>query len=418
MNKVNTALLLILALLVSPSLSYSSSASQDETNNKAEKREKNQKKKKPRQDVEQIGERGVGRGVNFYSVEKEIALGKAFADEIERQAKVVSDPMIAEYVNRVGQNLARHSDSKLPFTFKVLESPEINAFALPGGFCFVNTGLILEAETEAEMAGVLAHEIAHVAARHGTRQATRGQLASLATLPLIIATGGWTGYGISQAANMAIPIAFLQFSRGFEREADFLGLQYLYAAGYDPTAFVDFFEKLASMQKTKPGALAGVFSSHPMTDDRIQDAQKEMDTILPSKPEYVVTTSEFLNVKTRLAQLLDPRRAAAAKSGGPDRPQVRRSGTAVVIKPEGKGKETAGDDDDDNRPVLRRSGGAVEESAETPGEQQQQAPSATGTETPAEQGDRPVLKRGGGTTIQQPAPQSEDEAPPVLKRKK
>jgi predicted Zn-dependent protease len=375
MKKVTTALLMILALALSPSLFYGSSNSnsqdqkagetkkEDDSKNKKEKDSKNQDKKKPKEDVDKIGERGVGKGINFYSVEKEIALGKQYADEVERQAKIVKDPMIAEYVNRVGQNLARHSDSKLPFTFKVVEDPSINAFALPGGFCFVNTGLIQEADTEAEMAGVLAHEIAHVAARHGTRQATRGQLASLATLPLIIATGGWTGYGISQVANIAIPIAFLQFSRGFEREADFLGLQYLFAAGYDPTAFVDFFEKLASLQKTKPSALSGVFSSHPMTDDRIQDAQKEMDTILPSKPEYVVSTSEFLNVKTRLAQLLDPRRAVTAKAATPDRPQVRRPGTAVVIKPEEK-KES---EEEDTRPVLKRSDKQEEEKQEQEG---------------------------------------------------
>ena len=291
MRKVITALLTILGLAILPSLSYGAADTPDEQkteakSDKTDKNDKNEKKKKSKEDVEQIGDRGVGRGVNFYSVEKEIAMGKQYADEVERQAKIIRDPLVAEYVNRVGQNLARHSDSKLPFTFKVLEDPSINAFALPGGFCFVNTGLILEAETEAEMAGVLAHEIAHVAARHGTRQATRGQLASLATLPLIIATGGWTGYGISQLANIAIPIAFLQFSRGFEREADYLGLQYLYAAGYDPTAFVDMFEKLASLQKTKPGALSGVFSSHPLTDDRIQDAQKGMKDLpfcLPSR---------------------------------------------------------------------------------------------------------------------------------------
>ncbi len=307
------------------------------------------KKKKPKDDVEAIGERDVGKGLNLYSIEKEIALGKQFADEIERQAKLVKDPIIAEYINRIGQNLVRHSDSKLPFTFKVIESPEINAFALPGGFCFVHTGLILAADTEAEMAGVLAHEIAHVAARHGTRQASRGQIANLAMIPLVIATGGWAGYGIQQAASVAIPVAFLQFSRGFEREADYLGLQYLYAAGYDPTAFVDFFEKLAALRKTRPGALAGVFSSHPMTDDRIEASQKEMERILPAKPEYLVNTSEFLKVKARLAALLDPKKAAGVASA---RPQVREPGKVPVIKPEEQ-KPTEGEEEDE-RPVLRR----------------------------------------------------------------
>lgn len=315
-----------------------------------EAKKDNNKKKKD--DVEAIGEREVDGSLNFYSIEKEIAMGRQFADEIERQAKIVTDPMVAEYVNRVGQNLVRHSDAKVPFTFKVIESPEVNAFALPGGFCFVHTGLLMEAETEAEMAGVLAHEIAHVAARHGTRQASRGQIANLATIPLVILTGGWAGYGIQQAANIAIPAAFMQFSRGFEREADFLGLQYLYAAGYDPTAFVDFFEKLASMRKTKPGALASVFSSHPMTDDRITAAQSEMQEILPKKPEYLVTTSEFLKVKDRITYLLDPRNQAEEKD---DQPRIRRVRRGEVIRPPSdEPVEQTDEPGEDDRPVLRR----------------------------------------------------------------
>lgn len=221
--------------------------------------------KDKKKDPEEIGNRDVGKGVNFYSLEKEIALGKQLAQEIERQAKIVDDPVIAEYVNRIGQNLVRNSDAKVPFTIKVIDGEEVNAFALPGGFFFVNSGLILRAESEAELAGVMAHEIAHVAARHGTRQATRGQLVNLATIPLIF-MGGWTGYGVRQGASVLIPIGFLKFSRGFEEEADLLGLQYLYKAGYDPTAFVDFFEKIQSDEKRRPGTMAKVFSTHPMTE--------------------------------------------------------------------------------------------------------------------------------------------------------
>src|SRR3989441_12958862 len=196
--------------------------------------------KDKKKDPDEIGNRDVGKGVNFYSIEKEIALGKQLAQEVERQAKIVDDPVISEYVNRIGQNLVRNSDAKVPFTIKVIDSEDVNAFALPGGFFFVNSGLILKADNEAELAGVMAHEIAHVAARHGTREATRGAIVNYATIPLIF-IGGWAGYGVRQAANLAIPMGFLKFSRGFEAEADLLGLEYMYHAGYDPSEFVNFF---------------------------------------------------------------------------------------------------------------------------------------------------------------------------------
>src|SRR6202790_572604 len=175
----------------------------------------------PKKDPDQIGSRDVSGKVNFYSLEKEIALGKQLAQDVERQAKIINDPVIAEYVNRVGQNLVRNSDAKVPFTIKVVDSEDVNAFALPGGFFFVYSGLILKADSEAELAGVMAHEIAHVAARHGTRQATRGEIANLATIPLIFAGGGWATYGIYQASRVLVPPGLLQFSRGFESEADF-----------------------------------------------------------------------------------------------------------------------------------------------------------------------------------------------------
>ena len=199
-----------------------------------------------------IGDRDVGKGVNFYSLDKEIALGKGLAQQVERQAKIIDDPIIAEYVNRVGQNLVRNSDAKVPFTIKVIDTEEVNAFALPGGFFFVNSGLLLKADSEAELAGVMAHEIAHVAARHGTRQATRGELAQLATIPLIF-MGGWTGYGIRQAASILVPDRLSANSRASSKgEADMLELQYMYKTGYDPGAFVDFFEKIESLEKKKP----------------------------------------------------------------------------------------------------------------------------------------------------------------------
>src|SRR5579871_5758634 len=179
------------------------------------------KDKNPEHDPDQIGVRDVGKGVNFYSVEREMGLGKEMAQEAERQAKLVTDPVITEYVNRLVQTVAHNSDARVPFTIKVIDSDEVNAFALPGGFMFVNTGLLLRADNEAELAGVLAHEIAHVAARHGTRQATRGQLVNYGTLPLIF-MGGWAGYAVRQAMTLAIPMGFLKFSRSMEVEADLL----------------------------------------------------------------------------------------------------------------------------------------------------------------------------------------------------
>src|SRR5579884_2469803 len=300
--------------------------------------------KDKKDDPDAIGDRTVACKVDFYSIEKEIALGKQLAQQVERQSKIINDPVVAEYVNRVGQNLVRNSDAKVPFTIKVVEDPTVNAFALPGGFFFVDSGLILKADTEAELAGVMAHEIAHVAARHGTRQATRAEVANLATIPLIF-MGGWAGYGIRQAASVMIPVGFLQFSKAFESEADMLGLQYMYKTGYDPEAFVDFFEKIESLEKKKPGTMAKVFSTHPPTEDRIVAAQKNIQTMLKERPEYLVTTSEFNDVKGRLAMLHNRRKV---DQQDPNKPQLRRapgSGTTTD-------SETSGGSDD--RPTLKR----------------------------------------------------------------
>ena len=344
----------LLAVLVGLALVAPIPSQNEEPDEKQSSTTKKKKPKNKKQDVDAIGDRKVGSGVNFYSLEKEIALGKQLAQEIERQARLIDDPIIAEYVNRIGQNLVRNSDAKVPFIIKVLDTEEPNALSLPGGFFFVNAGLIALAESESEIAGAMAHEIAHVAARHGTRQATRGQVVNLATIPLIF-MGGWTGYGIRQAAGLAIPLGFLQFSRAFEREADQLGLQYLYKAGYDPNSFVDFFEKMEKLEKKKPGTLSKAFRTHPMTEDRIEAAQKEIQQILPTKPEYVVNTSEFLDVKARLMSL-HARRKIDDKDKDANRPRLRKSTTGGTIPVEDKdNKGKPGDkEDDDDRPTLKR----------------------------------------------------------------
>jgi beta-barrel assembly-enhancing protease len=297
-------------------------------------------------DVDAIGNRKVGgRGMgNWYSLESEIRMGKQYAMQVEQGVKLVQDPVVTEYVNRIGQNLVRNSDAQVPFTIKVIDSDEVNAFALPGGFFYVNSGLILAADEEAEMAGVMAHEIAHVAARHGTRQMTRAQWANIGTIPLIF-IGGGIGYGIYEAAGLGLPLTFMKFQRNFEAEADYLGLQYMYKTGYDPQAFISFFEKIQAKEKKKPGTLAKAFASHPQTPDRIEKSQQEIATILPAKAQYVVSTSEFDDVKSRLATIENRHKVIEEKDGS--RPSLRRTSSSD--------KTSSGSDkSDDDRPTLKR----------------------------------------------------------------
>ncbi|MGB6682856.1 MAG: M48 family metallopeptidase [Candidatus Acidiferrum sp.] len=310
--------------------------------------------KNSKEDVNDIGSRDLGKGINFYSLEREIGLGKQLAQEVERSSKMIDDPVVTEYVNRVGQNLVRNSDAKVPFTIKVIDSDEVNAFALPGGFFYVNSGLILRAQEESELAGVMAHEISHVVLRHGTKNATKGEIMQLATIPLmLLGPGGWAGYGIYEAAQLAIPVTYLKFSRDAERQADYFGLEYMYHAGYDPNSYITFFERIQADEKRRPGTIPKVFSTHPPTPERIELAQKEIADILPARPEYIVTTSEFDSVKARLRNIMFVRKVS---DNAPGKPTLRTKTAQSTKQPTSTAdpNATSSDGTDDGRPTLKR----------------------------------------------------------------
>jgi predicted Zn-dependent protease len=372
--------------------SSNTSTSSTDTDNKSDKDKKDKKVKKPKNsDVDNIGNRNINKGsINFISLDKEIAMGRQLAAEIERQVKLIDDATINEYVNRVGQNIVRNSDAKVPFTIKVVESDEINAFALPGGFFYVNSGLILAADDESELAGVMAHEIAHVAARHGTEQASKAELVNFASIPLIF-MGGVGGFALRQAAGFLIPMQFLQFSRKDEAEADYLGLQYMYAAGYDPTSTVSFFEKLQAKESAKPGSVSKMFSTHPPTGDRIEMDKKNIELILPNKEQYVVTTSEFNRIKGQLAQL-ENRRPSQEESNKPSlrrKTQTRRDPNGT-----GTGTGTSTSDDDGDRPTLKRNPDNSKQTSSSDSSQTQTKSSdSTNPDDQQNSDDRPKLKR-------------------------
>jgi beta-barrel assembly-enhancing protease len=297
-------------------------------------------------DLAAIGSRNVGcqKGFgNWYSLESQIRMGKEFSQEVEKGSTLITDSVISEYVNRLGQNLVRNSDSRVPFIIKVVDSEEVNAFALPGGFFYVNSGLIMMAENEAELAGVMAHEIAHVAACHVARENTRSQLMNLASIPLIF-VGGGIGYAVRDLVGLAVPMGFLKFSRSFETEADYLGIEYIYKAGYDPQAFTSFFEKVQAREKKKPGTLSKAFDTHPQTPDRLAKSQREIQTLLPAQPEYKLDTSDFQDVKARLFELRS--RHKIKEDFG--RPTLRRNTSKQAEDP---------DTSDDDQPTLKRRDG-------------------------------------------------------------
>ena len=344
----------------SSSQTQSAPATTDDSGAPPAKPDKNAPSPDTLKNIDAIGNRNVGcnKGAgNWYSLEKQVAMGQQYSQQIEHGVKLISDPVVTEYVNRIGQNLVRNSDSKVPFTIKVIDTDEINAFALPGGFFYVNSGLLLAADNEAELAGVMAHEIAHVAACHVAREQTRSNIVNLASIPLIFVPGGWAVYEATQVAmGIGVPLTFMKFSRNFESEADFLGMEYMYKTGYDPQSFISFFEKIEAQEKKKPGAIAKAFSSHPMTPDRVKAAQQEMATVLPPRDEYVLNTSEFDQVKARLASIENKHKLQNDNSNK-DRPTLRRS---TADNPTNNGSGTQNDDD---RPTLKRSDGSSSSSS-------------------------------------------------------
>ena len=293
-------------------------------------------------DLNAIGSRNVGcnRGLgNWYTLDTQVKMGQEFARQVEQTSHVINDPFVNEVINRLGQNLQRNSDTHLPFTIKILDVEDVNAFALPGGYMFVNAGAILLADDESELAGVMAHEIGHVAACHSARQATRGTLAQLAMIPVMVMTGGLAGLGVSEGANYGIPAIFGKFGRNFEAQADYLGVQYAYKAGYDPNGMINFFEKIQSLEKKRPGVYMKLYGDHPQTPDRIAKSQEEIGKILPPRDQYIIDTSDFQLAKRRLA-LIMKHRLKEDKSN--ETPELRRTATDKDA------------DHTNDRPVIKR----------------------------------------------------------------
>jgi len=334
-------------------------------------------------DVDEIGNRKIAHK-SIISEEKEIAIGKQYSVEIERSAKLLTDPVINEYVNRVAQNVARNSDLKIPLTVKVIDDPSLNAFALPGGFLYVNTGLLMAAEEEDQVAGVVAHEIAHVAARHWASQMTKMTFAQYAMLPLIFVPMSYPVYmGVMEAYMQGVPLAFLKFNRGAEAEADYLGIQYMYKAGYDPNSYVTFFGKVMEEERRMPGSMPQVFMDHPPTGDRIIKSEEEIKQILPKKEQYLVSTSEFDDVKGRLQQVISNRKKLKpGETGGPTLRKRQPSDQTTTAPTQTAGQSSGSSSGDDQPPVLKRRDSDSGATSSTPNSSPSSTPNSTPSSAP------------------------------------
>ena len=344
----------------------------DNKNNKKPKKEKKEEKPQTqsqtnassvlseKENPDLIGKRKINNGWDKTwgwlggSQEKEMAIGRQIAAQVEQEAKLVEDPIITEYINRVGQNVVLHSDAKVPFTIKVIDSDEVNAFALPGGYFYVNKGLILAADNEAELAGVMAHEIAHVAARHAMENQGKGTLINYGALAGIIFGGPIVSTILQNGGGLLAGLAGLKFSRGAEEEADKLGVQYLYASGYDPTSMATMFEKLASKNKKKPGTLSKLFSSHPQSVER-RDSSLALVARFSEKEEYVISTSEFQRVKSHLLRISNAKAGVTSDidEGDPGKPTLKKRQPTPDSTDSG---ESSSDSSSSTPPKLKKRG--------------------------------------------------------------
>jgi predicted Zn-dependent protease len=261
-------------------------------------------KQAAKKELGSIGRRDLTKGsLDFYSPQRELEMGREMARQIEMLVRMDEDPGLNRYVQNLTDLIVRHSDAKLPIRARVIDSNEVNAFVLPGGFLYITTGMILKTHSEAELAAVIAHEVAHVAARDITRQMTKTQIWNWMSVPLLF-VGGPVAYGVQQSMMVGGPLTLMLFSRRAERAADFHGLQYLYKAGYDPVASIAFFERVKKLEKDPQSPIARAFSSHPLTKDRVKAAERHLRRDLPARDEYVVTTSRYQQEKAKLEQIL------------------------------------------------------------------------------------------------------------------
>ncbi len=339
------ALVMVIGLAL-PLMAGDNNSSTDSSTSKSEKKKDENKKDESKKDnVYDIGDRKVA-GFSIISAQKEISIGKQYADQMDRQMKLITDPVVTEYVNRIEQNIARNSDAKFPISVKVIDNPTIDAATLPGGFMYMNSGTILAADSEAELAGVLCHETGHVALRSWASEATKSELMEFAMIPLMFTPMGiGTYYGMQAAMSSGLPIAFLKFSRNQEEAADFYGMQYMWKTGYDPNAMMAMWGKVLNEERQSPGSVSQLFDTHPPTPDRIIKDEEEIQTILPPRPEYLENTSEFNDIKARLLTDLRVHRDLHM----PGQPTLKRRQRTAGNRP---GSQGGGGNSGDQPPVL------------------------------------------------------------------